>query len=41
MVFGLTCWGGNVAKRDRDNLDKIISKAIDMTFNDPFNKLFN
>ena len=27
MIFGLTCWGGNVAKRDRDKLDKIIRKA--------------
>ena len=27
MVFGLLCWGGNVAKRDRDRLDKIIKKA--------------
>ena len=27
MLFGLTCWGGNVTKRDKDRLDKIIKKA--------------
>ena len=27
MSFGLTCWGGNVAKAERDRLDKIIKKA--------------
>ena len=27
MTFGLSCWGGNVTKRDRDRLDKIIKKA--------------
>ena len=27
MTFGLTCWGGNVTKQDRNRLDKQIKKA--------------
>ena len=27
MLFGLTCWGGNVGKRDRGRLEKVIKKV--------------
>ncbi len=27
LVFGLTCWGGNISKQDKGRLDKIIKKA--------------
>ena len=27
LIFSCVCWGGNISKKDRDRLDKIIKKA--------------